>query len=160
MNLQLTEVLSDIVGKIGLAILRAIVAGERDGTQLAKLRDRRVRADEARSARSLTGNWRTEHVFALTLALQRYEFLQAQIAHCEAAIDKALIPLPRVEVVPMPPFQTAAQPTPPGSRSQRAVAPGDAWPARRRFDSNPDHRTRYGLDRSKRDRAGPQPLPG
>lgn len=103
MNIQLTEVLSDIAGKTGLAILRAIVAGERDGSQLATLRDRRVRADEARLARSLTGNWRTEHVFALTLALQRYDFLQAQIADCEVAIDKALIPLPRVAVVAIPP---------------------------------------------------------
>lgn len=101
MNIQLAEVLSDITGKTGLAILRAIVAGERDGARLAMLRDRRVRADEARLARSLTGNWRTEHLFALSLALDRYDFLRAQISACESMIDAAVVPLARVSVVPM-----------------------------------------------------------
>ena len=43
------------MGKTGQAILRAMVAGERDGAVLARLRDRRVKADEATIARSLEG---------------------------------------------------------------------------------------------------------
>ena len=55
MNIQLDNVLSDITGQTGLAILRAIVAGERDGTQLAKYRNYRVKADEATIASALQG---------------------------------------------------------------------------------------------------------
>ena len=90
MNVQLDNVLSDIVGKTGLQILRAIVAGERDGARLAALRDRRVKADEASIARSLRGNWRDEHLFALEQALQRYDMLQAQIEACESRIVRQL----------------------------------------------------------------------
>jgi len=88
MNVQLANVLSDVTGKTGLHILRAIVAGERDGAKLARYRDRRVRADEATIARSLEGTWREEHVFALTQALARYDFYAEQIAQCEACIAR------------------------------------------------------------------------
>lgn len=86
MNVQLANVLSDVTGKTGMRILRAIVAGERDGSALARLRDGRVRADEETLARSLRGTWRDEHVFALAQALERHDFFTAQIARCEAHI--------------------------------------------------------------------------
>lgn len=89
MNIQLANVLSDVTGKTGMRILRAIVAGERDGAKLAALRDRRVRADEDTVARSLRGTWRAEHLFALAQALERHDFLDAQIARCEAHILSA-----------------------------------------------------------------------
>ena len=63
--------MSDLSGKTGMAILRGIIAGERDPKKLAQLRDRRLRADAETVARSLMGNWREEHVFALTLAVVR-----------------------------------------------------------------------------------------
>lgn len=88
MNVQLANVLSDVTGKTGLQILRAIVAGERDGAKLARYRDRRVRADEATLARSLEGTWREEHVFALAQALARYDFYAEQIAQCEARLER------------------------------------------------------------------------
>lgn len=88
MNVQLANVLSNVTGKTGLLILRAIVAGERDGTKLAAYRDRRVRADEHTIARSLQGTWREEHVFALTQSLGRYDFFAEQIAQCEAQISR------------------------------------------------------------------------
>lgn len=96
MNIQLDNVLSDLKGKTGMAILRSIVAGERDPQQLAKLRDRRLRADEATVARSLHGNWRSEHLFALTQALAHYDFLDGQIAACDQEISEALGTLPRL----------------------------------------------------------------
>jgi len=49
-------VVSDLIGKTGLALLRRIVAGERDPEILAILRDRRLRAREQTVARSRHGN--------------------------------------------------------------------------------------------------------
>ena len=78
MNVHLDTVLSDIMGKTSQHILRAIVNGERDGAVLAEYRDRRVKADVQTIARSLRGNWRDEHAFALTQALARYDFFKCR----------------------------------------------------------------------------------
>lgn len=86
MNVQLDGVLSDVMGATGQRILRAIVGGERDGAALARLRDRRVRADEAAIAASLRGNWRGEHLFALEQALERHDLLTRQIERADARI--------------------------------------------------------------------------
>lgn len=94
MNLQLANVVSDLMGKTGTAILRAIVSGERDPCQLARLRDRRLRADEQTVARSLQGNWREEHLFALTQALAHYDFIDQQIRDCNQQIEQQLGALP------------------------------------------------------------------
>ena len=90
MNVQLDNVLSDIMGKTGQLIVRAIVAGERDGAVLARFRHGRCKADAATIAASLRGNWRGEHLFALEQALARYDMLQGQIEACEARIDAEL----------------------------------------------------------------------
>ena len=87
MNVQLDNVLSDIMGVTGQRIVRAIVAGERDGEVLARFRDRRVKADEATIARSLRGTWRDEHLFALEQALERHDLLNRQIQRAEGRID-------------------------------------------------------------------------
>lgn len=99
MNVHLDTVLSDIMGKTGQKILRAIVNGERDGAVLAEYRDRRVKADVQTIARSLRGNWRDEHVFALTQALARYDFFQTQIQACDERIAAALGTLSHKETV-------------------------------------------------------------
>ncbi len=90
MNVQLDNVLSDIMGKTGQLIVRAIVAGERDGAVLAGFRDGRCKADAATIAASLEGNWRAEHLFALEQALARYDALQEQIDACEERINSEL----------------------------------------------------------------------
>ena len=87
MNVQLDNVLSDVMGVTGQLILRAIVAGERDGATLARFRHRSVKADEATIARSLRGTWREEHLFALEQALERYDLFTRQIERAEARID-------------------------------------------------------------------------
>ena len=69
MNIQLANVISDVVGETGQKILRAIVAGERDGQALAALRNGRIRASGEEIAKSLQGTWRHEHLFALKQAL-------------------------------------------------------------------------------------------
>jgi transposase len=90
MNLLLDNVVSDITGATGMAIIRAILAGEQDASRLAALRDRRCRADEQMIAGSLEGHYREEHLFALSQAVERYDFLGRQIEACEAAIRRQL----------------------------------------------------------------------
>jgi len=90
MNVQLDNVLSNIVGTTGQLILRAIVAGERNGVVLARFRHRNVKADEATIACSLRGTWRDEHLFALEQALERYDLLTRQIKRAEARIDDVI----------------------------------------------------------------------
>jgi len=90
MNVQLTQVLSDITGATGLAILRAIVAGERDPVPLARLRDRRCTSSTEEIAKALTGHYQPEHVFALTQALALYDMYTAQVRECDAAIARQL----------------------------------------------------------------------
>ena len=79
MNLQLANVISDVAGGTGQKILRAIVAGERDGYALAALRDVRNRASAAQIAKRLQGNWRSEHLFALKQALAAFAPVQGTI---------------------------------------------------------------------------------
>src|SRR5262245_34826468 len=79
MHLKLPEVVSDMNGKPGLAMLRAILAGERDPQRLASHRDRRCKHAQATMAQALEGHWRAEHRFALQHALEQYEFLQQQL---------------------------------------------------------------------------------
>ena len=90
MNVQLDTVLNDVMGKSGEAIVRSIVGGERDATVLARMCDRRVKADMATIARALRGNWRAEHVFALSQALERHDFYADQIRAVEEQIVETL----------------------------------------------------------------------
>ncbi len=106
MNVHLTQVLADITGVTGMAIIRAIVAGERDPQVLAAFRDPKVHKSEAQIAKALTGNYRPEHIFTLKQALALYDFYTTQVAECDRAIeaqfsnlkpdrpDDALPPLP------------------------------------------------------------------
>ena len=90
MNLQLTNVLADIVGESGQKILRAIVAGERDGQVLGAMKNVRVRASVDAIAKSLQGNWRAEHLFALKQALGAFDFVGSQLAECDTEIEQQL----------------------------------------------------------------------
>ena len=58
MNIQLTNVISDVAGETGQKILRAIVAGERDGQVLGAMKNARIRASVDEIAKSLQGTWR------------------------------------------------------------------------------------------------------
>ena len=90
MNVKLTEAVSDIVGTTGTLIIKAILRGERDPQTLAKYRHENCKQSEEQIARALQGNWREEHLFALKLAMKRYEFERRQLAECDAAIEKYL----------------------------------------------------------------------
>ena len=71
-------------------IIEAIAGGERDPRTLARLRDRRTKADEATIAKSLQGHWREEHIFELTQALELYRAYQVRIAECDREIEALL----------------------------------------------------------------------
>jgi transposase len=90
MNLQLHHVVADITGATGMAIIRAIVAGERDPAVLATHRDPRCHASAETISQALVGNDREEHIFALTQALELYDVYQAKVAICDARIEVVL----------------------------------------------------------------------
>jgi hypothetical protein len=93
MNIQLTEVLTDVMGMTGQAIIRDVVAGQRDPDVLARHRHGRVKASVADIKRALTGNWREEHVFVLGQALAMYDSLAQRVVECDAKMQALLIPL-------------------------------------------------------------------
>ena len=90
MNVQLANVISDISGLTGQAILRAIVAGERDPRNLAALSHPRVHASPEEIAKSLEGNWRPELLFVLQQEVDMYDTYQKRIAECDQQLQKQL----------------------------------------------------------------------
>ena len=96
MNLLLHNVVSDITGVTGMKIIKAILAGERDPGVLARNRNERCKHSSATIAKSLVGNYREEHLFALKQAVELYEMYQAKIADCDRAIIKQLEKQPNV----------------------------------------------------------------
>jgi transposase len=90
MNVQLVQVISDIAGQTGQDIVRAIVAGERDARKLAQLRNYRVHASEEQIAKSLSGNWREEHLFCLAQALTLFDTHQQLLEQADAQIEAML----------------------------------------------------------------------
>jgi transposase len=90
MNIQLANVISDVAGETGQKILRAILAGERDGHVLAEMKNVRIRASNDDIAKSLHGNWRPEHLFALKQALALFDFYGVQLTECDGAIEAQL----------------------------------------------------------------------
>jgi len=90
MNLQLHNVISDVTGMTGIAILRDIVAGETDPAKLARHRHPRCRASEAEIAASLTGHYRKEHLFVLRQALELYDVYQEKMQRCDEQIEAHL----------------------------------------------------------------------
>jgi transposase len=106
MNLQLHHVISDLTGITGLAIVDAILAGERNAAVLAQLRDPRIKADEETIRKSLVGNWRGEHLFTLKQSREMYRNYQQQMVACDQEIERrfgGIDPLVDPEEKPLPP---------------------------------------------------------
>jgi hypothetical protein len=107
MNVQLSQALSDVTGETGQAIIRAIVAGERDPGKLAALRERNCKKSVEEIGQALTGTWREEHLFILKQALELYDFYTRQIEACDAQIERqyGLVrpEWPADELPPLPP---------------------------------------------------------
>lgn len=105
MNVKLTEVVSDITGVTGLAIIDAILEGERDAQRLSEHRDHRCSHSQQEIAQALLGTWREEHLFALQQARAHYRYLGGCIAACDARIEAVLAACagPQDPEAPLPP---------------------------------------------------------
>jgi transposase len=90
MNVQLANVISDVSGFTGQAIIRSIVAGERDPRTLAELSDPRIQASQEEIAKSLEGTWRPELLFVLGQEVEMYDTYQRRIAECDQQLQKHL----------------------------------------------------------------------
>jgi transposase len=104
MNVQLHHVVSDITGVTGMRIVRAIVAGERDAATLAAFRDSRCKEPVETIREALIGNYREEHVFALTQALELYDIHQKKVAECDKRIETVLKQLKATRPTPAKPL--------------------------------------------------------
>lgn len=90
MNIKLDVVLSDITGKSGMGMIRAILAGERDVKKLAAYRDRRVAASVQEVEQALAGIYSEEQLFILRQAMEQWAMLNGQEEECEKRIYKVL----------------------------------------------------------------------
>jgi transposase len=90
MNIQLANVISDISGMTGQAIIKAILDGERDPHELAAYRDCRVQASEEEIAQALEGNWQDDQLFVLQQEQAGYEFCQKQMTECDQLLAQYL----------------------------------------------------------------------
>jgi len=90
MNLQIHHVISDITGVTGLAIVDAIVAGNTNPEELAKLRDYRIKASVETVTKSLVGDYRAEHIFTLKQSLNAYRYYQQLIGDCDQEVQQRI----------------------------------------------------------------------
>jgi transposase len=112
MNVQIHHVIDDITGLTGLAIVDAIVGGQRNPQELAKLRNPHIKASEETIRKSLKGNWRREHLFTLKQSRQMYQHYQEQIAACDEEIEELL-------AVFQPWVDPAERPLPPDRKKRK-----------------------------------------
>jgi hypothetical protein len=90
MNVQLSNVLSDLSGMSGMKIIGAILEGERDPWKLASLVEPEVKATPADIAKSLEGNWREELLFVLRQQVELYRIYQEKISACDLQLRRHL----------------------------------------------------------------------
>jgi transposase len=115
MNVQVHRAVTDLTGETGMAIIRAIVAGERDPARLATCRDKRCRKSEQQIGEYLTGTWREEHLFNLQSALRLYDSLEELIA----SYDQRL--LAELDAIQPPDRREQSAPSHPNPVKDRAI---------------------------------------
>jgi transposase len=111
MNLQLGQALSDLTGKTGLEILRAIVAGEHDPLELAKLRHGRCEHSPEDLIKALTGHYRKEHLFVLKQALEMFDSFTQRLLECDQEIEQLLDEIKPETPDDFPPLPPDPKPT-------------------------------------------------
>ena len=90
MNVQVHRAVTDITGETGLAILEAIIKGERNPEVLARHRNYRCKKSEAEIVAALRGDWRPEHLFTLRQSFEAWQYHQKLIAECETELRKQM----------------------------------------------------------------------
>ena len=120
MNIQLANVISDITGVSGQAIIAAILKGERDPWKLADLKHAMVKASRDEVARSLEGNWRDDLLFELRQAVDSYYFAHQQMRDCDQRLESFLASLPaRTLERPSQSAKTPTATTPPEKKARK-----------------------------------------
>ena len=99
MNVQLTNAISDVSGVTGMNIVRAILRGERNPYELAKLRDPHIQASEEEIAHSLEGSWQPDLLFELQQVVDAYDFYRKQLAAIDKQLEQYMKTLPSRESV-------------------------------------------------------------
>jgi len=106
MNVKLSSVISDLTGRTGQDIIRAILRGEHDPQRLSQYRNVRCHRSEEEIAKALTGNYRSEHLFALQHAVDLYDFYNEKLAECDQELERlyaTFAPVIDVDAQPLPP---------------------------------------------------------
>jgi hypothetical protein len=155
MNVQVHRAVADLTGTTGMAIVRAIVAGEHDPATLAAHRDPWCRKSADEIARYLTGTWRDEHLFTLASALRLYDAFETELATFETQLRAELAalepPTRRAGPGPSEPRQGARPPSPGGASDPHRPL------ARRGRGSHAHRRDQYQGGPSRRDRSRAEP---
>lgn len=115
MNVKVHHAVSEITGKTGMSIVRAIVSGERDPYKLAENRDKRCKKSPDEIAEHLVGNWRSDHLFNLEMALNLYDHLQEIIVSYESKL------LEKLEELQPPERKNESVPTHPNPIKEKAI---------------------------------------
>jgi transposase len=150
MNIRLANAITDVSGVTGMAIIRAILRGERDPRVLAKLRDARVKASEEEVARCLEGHWRDEGVFELEQVVECYDFYQCRIAACDQQLKRYMAALPDREVASEPVVASSPErPQGPKKAKKRRAKNSKNQPTS--FDIEAELRRSFGVDLTRID---------
>jgi transposase len=142
MNIRLANAVTDVSGATGMAIIRAILSGERDPRVLARLRDPRVKASEEEVALCLEGHWRDEGLFELEQVVECYDFHQRRIAACDQKLKGYMAALPDREVPSEP--TVAEGPEGPKKVKKRRAKHSRNQPTS--FDIEAELRRSFGVD--------------
>jgi transposase len=102
MNIKLHHVFSDIDGKSSLAIIDAILAGERDPQALAALRHKSCRSPLSEVLEALNGDYRPEYLFVLEQSLGSWRQIQKQIEACDVELGRLAEAVPCAMDKPLP----------------------------------------------------------
>jgi transposase len=150
MNIRLANAISDVSGVTGMAIIRAILKGERDPRVLAKLRDGRIQASEEEVVRSLEGHWREEMVFELEQVVECYDFFQRKLAACDEKLKSCMAVLPdrKVEAEPVAEAEPEAPRNAKKSKKRRSKTRRKNQP---NFDIESELRRSFGVDLTRID---------
>jgi len=91
MNIRLPEVLNQVHGKSGIALIEAILSGERDRTTLLSLCHERIQKNKKEEIlKALEGHYTEAGLFSLRQAYHAYHFYKKQIKECDAQIEQVL----------------------------------------------------------------------
>jgi len=110
MNIKIHTIISDLTGKTGTAIVKAIIGGERNPQNFLPLIDGRIKAKPEAILKSLQGHWREEHLFLLKQCYNLYQHMQSQIELCEREIEKVLQLMANMEDKQPPPQSEGKKP--------------------------------------------------